>query len=144
MGLKLGRFLVGPSLSLCSFYHVLIYYRQDKFGVEGFVGGLMSFLFHRGSCLSTGGGFFRFHIPRLPSLSHVFSWRCPPLHNPDSVSSFSWPVILIAIWPFLLSLPSLILNLSIPPSLLPFSFLSSSASFDYLEYPWYTPHTQRN
>jgi hypothetical protein len=41
MGLELGRLLVGHSLSLCSRSGTCISCRQDKFGVESFVVGLI-------------------------------------------------------------------------------------------------------
>jgi hypothetical protein len=40
-GLKLDQVFVGHSLSLCSVPHAYISYRQDKFCVECFVGGLV-------------------------------------------------------------------------------------------------------
>ena len=43
MGLKLGWLLVVYLLSLCSLPHVCISYGQYKFGVEKFVGLLVSF-----------------------------------------------------------------------------------------------------
>jgi hypothetical protein len=43
--------------------------RQDKFWVESFVGGLVSQSLHWSSCLATGFGFFRFHIPNVVSHS---------------------------------------------------------------------------
>ena len=41
-GFKLGRLLVGHSLSLCSVPPACISGRKDKFWVESFVGGLVS------------------------------------------------------------------------------------------------------
>jgi hypothetical protein len=69
MSLKLGWLFVGHSLSLCSILHACISYRQNKFGVKGFVGELVSLSFHWGSCLATGGGLFRIHIPHVVSHS---------------------------------------------------------------------------
>ena len=37
-------------------------FRHEQFGAKSFVGGLMSPSLHCRSCLTTGGGLFRFHI----------------------------------------------------------------------------------
>ena len=42
MGLKLGQFLVNLSFSLCSLSYAYITFRQDKFGVDSFVDGLVA------------------------------------------------------------------------------------------------------
>lgn len=47
----------------------LYIFRQDQFGVESFVGGLVSISLHWGSCLTTGVGFFWVHIP---TVGHFF------------------------------------------------------------------------
>jgi hypothetical protein len=65
VGLKLGWFLVDNSLSLCSILGPCISYRRDKFWVESFIGGFVSLLLYLDSCLATGGGLFRFHIPKV-------------------------------------------------------------------------------
>jgi hypothetical protein len=67
MGLKLGKLLVRHSLSLCSIPSICISWKQDTFCVESFMGGLVSLLLHWGSCMPTGGGFFRIHIPNVVS-----------------------------------------------------------------------------
>jgi hypothetical protein len=54
--------------------HACISCRQDKFWVESFVGGLVSLLLHWGSCLATGGGLLRFHIPSV--VNHNESLHC--------------------------------------------------------------------
>jgi hypothetical protein len=41
-----------------------ISYRQDKFWVESFMGGLVSLSLHWGFSLAIGNGLLRFHIPR--------------------------------------------------------------------------------
>ena len=46
----------------------LLFCTQDKFWVESFVVGLVSLLHHWVSCLTIGGGLFKFHI--LSVVSH--------------------------------------------------------------------------
>ena len=69
MNLKLVLLLVGHSLSLCSIPCLYISCRQDKFWDESLVSGLMSLLLHWGSCLATGDGLFRFHMPNAVNYS---------------------------------------------------------------------------
>jgi hypothetical protein len=69
MGLKLGQLLVGHSLSLYSFLHAYISFRQDKFGIESVVGGLIFLSLHWGSPLTTGGSLGRFQISNVVSHS---------------------------------------------------------------------------
>ena len=97
-----------PSVSALS-PHPWISCREDKFGIESFVGGFVSLLFHWGSWIATGGGLFKFHTPMLwsqlstvplifgvPSLfqDSVSSWRWSPTSPPLSVIDFpssAWP-----------------------------------------------------
>lgn len=40
-----------------------------QFWVKSYVGGLVFPAFHWGSCMTTGGGLFRFHIPTVGDFS---------------------------------------------------------------------------
>ena len=68
MDLKLGWLIFGLSLRLCFIRYGCISCRQDKLGVESFVGRLVSLLFHWNSCLATRGSLFCFHI--LSGVNH--------------------------------------------------------------------------
>ena len=62
VGLKLGQLLVGHSLSLCSIPHACISGRQNRFGMENFVDGLVSLSLYWGWYLAINGGLLSFSI----------------------------------------------------------------------------------
>ena len=61
-------------LHLCK--EVYISCRQDKFWVESFMGGLMSFSFQWGSCLATGG-FMSSLLGISVKMICIDSWKAP-------------------------------------------------------------------
>ena len=82
-------------------------FRWDNFLVESFVGGLMSLSLHWGSCMTTEGDLFRFHVSTGISakVTHIDSWEFPhlmslglPKYSPQpqllaasDFHSFPWP-----------------------------------------------------
>jgi hypothetical protein len=123
MGLSLGWLLRGQSFSFCSISSPCISYTQYTYWIKSFVCGLVSLLFHWGYCLATGSGLFRFHISNAVSHNSpplILGWLPYPgsLDFPQDVhsrpASCWFPFILMAIWPSLLSLPTLDPDPSIP------------------------------
>ena len=120
MGLKLGQLLVGHSLKLCSILVPAFLVDRINLGLKVlWVGWMVSLTLYWHSCLATGDGLFRFHIPNAKS-----QLRSPPLilghlPYPQSLStpgdahyvlipfSCRFPFILMAICPSLLSFPTL-------------------------------------
>jgi hypothetical protein len=133
-GVKLGQLLVGHSLNLCSIPHSCNFCRQNKIWVKSFVGGLVSLLSgyrrcplqvpHSQCCESQ----LRYFLLILGCLPYPRSWSCPKdaTHLPTPINC-RFPLILLVIWPYLLSFPTY--DLELLPHSLPHLLSHSVPSF---------------
>jgi hypothetical protein len=135
-GSHVGPVIVWPFPCLCSILHICISCRQHKFGVESFVGGLVSLLLHRDSYLAKGGGLltvasYPYWFTEASLIIGLFQvLEMHPTSLPQSITefhSFSWPSgHLNCLSPYLILSPPHSLPICFPHISLPLS-----ASCDY-------------